>query len=206
MDLVRRIEEAMRRGSPTVETLPEVARRAQREIAPDRVGPEEAPLLPETLEAANRVFVELYSDADSRDAIVAALPMLDSANPREIKRFINLFRFYTFVAQQDRLRDVPAPDGPEIAKLAVLAIRWPHLLNALGTRLATDGAPTALAHLERYARAVPGQADGWEPALATAGLADSAADPSLPEHAWSADLRRFLATEPTIATASERLL
>jgi hypothetical protein len=202
MDLVRRIEDAIRLDSPTVETLPAAARRAQ-----DAVVGEAAPgsLLPETLEAANRVFVELYSDADSRDAILVALPMLDSANPREIKRFINLFRFYTFIAQQDRLRGVPAPDGPEIAKLAVLAIRWPQLLNALSARLATEGAPTVLAHLERHARATPGEADGWELALTTAGL-DDGADPGAPDHAWSADLRRFLASGPTLATASERLL
>ncbi len=169
------------------------------------LGEPAASLLPEALEAATRVFVELYSDADSRDAIVAALPALDSANPREIKRFINLFRFYTFIAQQDRLREVPAPDAPEIAKLAVLAIRWPHLLNALGARLATAGAPTALAHLEGHARAAPGPADAWEVALAAAGM-DGSGDPGSPEHVWSADLRQFLASGPTIATASKRLL
>jgi KAP family P-loop domain/NB-ARC domain len=196
MDLVRRIEDAIRRDSPTVETLPEAARRAQDAVLGGQAA--EA-LLPESLEAANRVFVEFYSDADSRDAIVAALPALDSANPREIKRFINLFRFYTFIAQQDRLRNVPAPDGREIAKLAVLAIRWPHLLNALGARLATEDAPTALALLERQARAESG---GWEQALTAVGL-DGGGDL---DHTWSGDLRDFLAADPPIATASARLL
>jgi KAP family P-loop domain/NB-ARC domain len=247
MDLVRRIEDAIRSGAPTAETLARSARDAQSQI----VG--EVPdggLLPEALEAANRVFVELYSDADSRDAIVEALPKLDSANPREIKRFINLFRFYTFVAQQDRLRGVPAPDGPEIAKLAVLAIRWPHLLNALGARLAIDGAPSALAHLERHARAefiqstqstqataataaeaaeaaeangkpskVEDKPDTWEEALAAAGLADggvsagrvsdggvSAGAPGVADRLWVEELRGFLASGPSIAKASERLL
>jgi Cdc6-like AAA superfamily ATPase len=221
MDLVRRIEDAIRSGTPTAETLAQAARDAQAQIVgdvPDGV------LLPEALEAANRVFVELYSDADSRDAIVDALPKLDSANPREIKRFINLFRFYTFVAQQDRLRGVPAPDSPEIAKLAVLAIRWPHLLNALGARLAIDGAPSALAHLERHAReganaaaratvaeaaGANGRPDLWEEALATAGLADgaiTAGAPGVADHLWVDELRGFLASEPPIAKASERLL
>lgn len=230
MDLVRRIEDAIRSGTPTAENLAQAARDAQAQIVgevPDGV------LLPEALEAANRVFVELYSDADSRDAIEEALPKLDSANPREIKRFINLFRFYTFVAQQDRLRGVLAPDGPEIAKLAVLAIRWPHLLNALGARLAIDGAPSALAHLERHARAIasqaanataaeaaetngkpskpskPGKPDNWEEALAAAGLADgavSAGAPSVADRLWVEELRGFLASEPSIAKASERLL
>ena len=221
MDLVRRIEDAIRSGTPTVETLALAARQAQEQIL---AGAPAGVLLPEALEAANRVFVELYSDADSRDAIVDALPKLDSANPREIKRFINLFRFYTFVAQQDRLRSVPAPDGPEIAKLAVLAIRWPHLLNALGARLPIDGAPSVLAHLEGHARAggngaaagagvaaSDGKPDVWADALAAAGLGDGAAavaagPAGAANHLWIDDLRGFLATEPSIAKASERLL
>jgi hypothetical protein len=213
MDLVRRIEDAIRSGTPSVETLALAARRAQEKIVPDVPA---GMLLPEALEAANRVFVELYSDADSRDAIVDALPNLDSANPREIKRFINLFRFYSFVAQQDRLRGAPAPDGPEIAKLAVLAIRWPHLLNALGARLPIDGAPSVLTHLEGHARGgangaadADGKPDTWEEALATAGLADgtiAAGAPGDADHLWIDDLRGFLASEPSIAKASERLL
>jgi len=201
MDLVRRIEHEIRRRSPTVDSLPEVARQAQDAVI---AAPAGAVLIPETLEAANRVFVELYSDAASRDAILATVPMLDSSSPREIKRFINLFRFYTFIAQQYRLRNEPAPDGPEIAKLAVLAIRWPHLLNALGTRLTGKGAPTVLAHLETHARGGEGQRDAWNGALAAAGL--DGAEPDSPEHAWGVELRRFLASGPAIAAASERLL
>jgi hypothetical protein len=214
MELVRRIEDAIRSGTPSVETLALAARQAQEKIVPEVPA---GMLLPEALEAANRVFVELYSDADSRDAIVDALPKLDSANPREIKRFINLFRFYSFVAQQDRLRGAPAPDGPEIAKLAVLAIRWPHLLNALGARLPIDGAPSVLTHLEGHARGgangaaaeADGKPDTWEEALATAGLADgtiAAGTPGDADHLWIDDLRGFLASEPSIAKASERLL
>jgi hypothetical protein len=201
MDLVRRIEHEIRRQSPTVDGLPAAARRAQDAVI---ASPPTDPLVPETLEAANRVFVELYSDADSRDAILAALPMLDSSSPREVKRFINLFRFYSFIAQQYRLRNEPSPDGPEIAKLAVLAIRWPHLLNALGTRLAGEGEPTALARLEAEARAGTAQLDGWKDALGAAGL--DGADPESPEHASNTELHRFLAAGPEIAAASERLL
>jgi hypothetical protein len=201
MDLVRRIEHEIRGQSPTVDGLPEAARRAQDAVIAS--APTD-PLVPETLEAANRVFVELYSDADSRDAILATIPMLDSSSPREVKRFINLFRFYSFIAQQYRLRNEPAPDGPEIAKLAVLAIRWPQLLNALGTRLAGEGTPTALAQLEAQARAGAAQPDGWQGALAAAGL--DGADPGSAEHVSTAELHRFLASGPPIAAASERLL
>jgi hypothetical protein len=150
VELVRAVEEAILRRQPTVKTLPAVARAAQDEV----FGEDEGPLRPETLEAANRIFIELYSDADARDAIIDVIPALNSSNPREIKRFINLFRFYTFIVQQYRLRGEAAPTGPEIAKLAVLAIRWPHLLNMLGEKT-DDGLSTVLGYLEKQARSDP---------------------------------------------------
>jgi hypothetical protein len=124
---VRALEAAIRRRSPTTETLAAAALEAQEEVLPGAAGN----LRPETSEAANRVLVELYSDDEARSAILAGVPGLASDNPREIKRFVNLFRFYRFIAQQQQLRGLPAVGGAEIGKLAVLAIRWPHLLAVL---------------------------------------------------------------------------
>jgi hypothetical protein len=208
-ELSQKIEEAILRRSPTVKSLPAIAREAQYEALGVRIGP----LWPETLEAANRVFIKLYSDADAREAILAAVPALNSINPREIKRFINLFRFYTFITQQDRLRGVPAPTGPAIAKLAVLAIRWPHLLNLLGGRLSGDTAVTVLSHLEQCAdrhtdgRTAPGTTsyERWRQALFEVGLVDSH-DLSSSDPSWAEDLRQFLAAGPSIATAANHLL
>ncbi|MFC3735671.1 KAP family P-loop NTPase fold protein [Paractinoplanes deccanensis] len=121
---VRLLEIAIRRRSPVTDTLAAAALQAQKEVLPE-AGDN---LLPETSEAANRVLVGLYSDDEARTAIVAGVPGLDSDNPREIKRFVNLFRFYRFVVQQQQLQGLPPVSGAEIAKLAAFAIRWPHLL------------------------------------------------------------------------------
>ncbi|MFL6071858.1 MAG: P-loop NTPase fold protein [Mycobacteriales bacterium] len=182
--LVRRIAETLAAREPTVTTLPDLARQVQAELRPDAG---EDPLLPETVRAVERVFGDLYSDADAADAMEAALPALASANPREIKRYINLFRFYTFIVQRQRLQGIPAPSGDSIAKLAALAIRWPHLLPVLSR----DG--SVICGLEEAAR----DDDTWKAATNTAGL--------LPRHGTD-ELRTFLSHRPEIGRIAARLL
>lgn len=205
-DLTRRLEMAIRRRFPTVESLPEVARDSQQEV----LGAAATQLRQETIAAANRVLVEIYSDAEARAAILDGVPEIESGNPRQIKRFVNLFRFYTFVAQQHRLQGRPAPVGKAIAKLAVIAIRWPHLLHTFGAP-AGGGGGSILLQLERQARepapddAPPETIDGWRTALIDAGLVPDEAQ--WPAHeAWTEQLRRFLARGPAVAADAVHLL
>jgi hypothetical protein len=53
-------------------------------------------------------------------------------NPREIKRFINVFRFYAYIQhwREDAGMQTPSLDG--VAKLALIAVRYPHMLSAFG--------------------------------------------------------------------------
>lgn len=205
-DLTRRLETAIRRRSPTVERLPELAREAQQEV----LGAAATQLRQETIAAANRVLVEIYSDAEARAAILDGVPEIASGNPRQIKRFVNLFRFYTFVAQQHRLQGRPAPMGKAIAKLAVIAIRWPHLLHTFGAP-AGGGGGSILLQLERQARepdpgaGPPGATDGWRTALIDAGLVPDEAQWAAHE-AWTEQLRLFLARDPPVAADALRLL
>lgn len=184
----KRVEEltaAIRRSRPTgPDALRAAAVAAQRDVL-ERSGP----LAPETLAAAERIFTESYSDRDARAAILAALPALGTGNPRELKRYVNLFRFYTFLAERERLRGAPAPDAPAVAKLAAFAIRWPYLVAMPGT-----GRPGLLPALE----AATGDDEGWRAALA-------AAYPGLPDVTGTA-LRAFLADGPTVGAAGFRLL
>jgi hypothetical protein len=193
-DRVRQIELAIRVRTPTLETLASAALEAQAEVVEGATGT----LLPETSEAANRVLIDLYSDGEARTAILAGVPGLASDNPREIKRFVNLFRFYTFIAQQQQLQGQRVVSGAEIAKLSVLAIRWPHLVGALVRRA---GPSTMLSRLEASLRE---EGDGWGTALRDAGLTAAGEDAVAP--AWAAHLREFLATHPPIAAAADRIL
>jgi hypothetical protein len=78
-------------------------------------------------------------DPEVKEVIQYATLYLDP-NPREIKRFVRVFRFYVMIYMERRLRGLPGPASlKEVAKLGVLAIRWPGLMACLGRSGGTDG-------------------------------------------------------------------
>ncbi|GGQ20574.1 hypothetical protein GCM10010187_41270 [Actinomadura coerulea] len=190
-----RLTRAIRDRAPTPGTLREAAIEAQREVT--GVG---EPLLPDTLSAAEEIFAELYSDAAAHEAITSALSVLATRNPREIKRFINLFRFYTFINELRRLHGEPAASGEQVAKLAAFAIRWPHLIALLGNAESARR-PHPLAELESSAR-TQSQRD-WAAALRR--LLPTLV-PANPTPSWCHDLQTFLVTGPEIGEVAAPLL
>ncbi|MFI6907486.1 P-loop NTPase fold protein [Nonomuraea sp. NPDC050394] len=183
-DLVDRLETAIRSLSPTIETLDQAARSARA-----AAGPSEAASLA-AARAADRVFDELYSDERACRAVETALPALNLTNPREVKRYLNVFRFYSFITYRRHLAGQPHHGDECVAKVAALTIRWPHLLWALAQE-AHPGA-TVLERLEEAALSCDG--DGWARTMAEAGLAEEEA------------LRQLLATRPPIAALVRTLL
>jgi hypothetical protein len=64
-------------------------------------------------------------------AILYAVPYLDP-NPREIKRFVNIFRFFVMILTERSVEDSSIPlELQDIAKLAVLNLKWPWLMPTL---------------------------------------------------------------------------
>ncbi|WP_214326584.1 KAP family P-loop NTPase fold protein [Nonomuraea sediminis] len=182
-DLAARLENVIRGFHPTMETLDEAARRAQVAIgAPAQQGR----LSEAAMRAADRVFTDLYSDEHARRAIESVLPGITLTNPREVKRYLNVFRFYSFITYRTR----PGTSGEAVAKLAALTVGWPHLLSTL-TREAHPGA-TFLDRLEPAALA--GDGDAWARALADASLTDEDS------------LRQLLAIRPPVAALARALL
>ncbi|MGW4422976.1 P-loop NTPase fold protein [Streptosporangium sp. NPDC004631] len=162
---VSRLEDAIRALRPTAVTLDEAARLAQEALgveSPDTIGG----LSSATREAADRVFDSLYSDENAYQAIEFVLPALTFFNPRQIKRYVNVFRFYSFLTYRRALAGAEPASDSEVAKLAALTIHWPHLLSLLVVEI--DGA-TVLQSLENAASA--GDDPAWEQAVREAGLA-----------------------------------
>ncbi|MFF5204723.1 P-loop NTPase fold protein [Streptosporangium sp. NPDC000396] len=161
--LVSRLEDAIWALRPTVGNLDEAAKRAQEALGVegrDTIGG----LASATREAADRVFDDLYSDENAYRAIEFVLPALAFFNPREIKRYVNVFRFYSFLTYRRALAGAaPASDG-EVAKLAALTSYWPHLLSPLVREI--EGT-TVLQRLEETA----GDDSAWEQAVRETGLA-----------------------------------
>lgn len=163
-DLIARLEEGIRLRNPNLDDLAEVAATVQAEI----LGDARSPLKEEAIAAVDKVFGDLYSDNIAWSAVNSALAGLGQPNPREIKRYLNLFRFYTFITQRRRLLDgAPPPTSDQIARLAALVIRWPHLLTFL--RSDRNG-NTVLAGLEQAAQMSTTQ---WVEELRNVGIPDS---------------------------------
>ncbi|MEU7450862.1 KAP family P-loop NTPase fold protein [Streptosporangium roseum] len=192
--LVSRLEDAIWALRPTAADLDEAARQAQEILgieALDAIGG----LASATREAADRVFDDLYSDENAYRAIEFVLPVMTFFNPREIKRYVNVFRFYSFLVYRRTLAGAaPASDG-EVAKLAALTIHWPHLLSPLVKEV--DGV-SVLQRLERAAD----DDRGWERTVREAGLAG----PETPGVAHLDTLRDLLSCPHPIAGLARHLL
>lgn len=131
------------------------------------------------------MFADLYSDVAAWTAISSTLPQFGSSNPRDLKRYLNLYRFYAFITQRRRLEGIAPPSGNQIAKATALAIRWPHLLTLLEAE--HDGIRN-ITRLETASR----KADAWQKELEAAGLPQGDHD----------DLRAFLASGEPIGGAA----
>jgi len=71
-----------------------------------------------------------------------------SGNPREFKRFLNLFRFYANLQITRELSPFPAPSLEQLAKITMLVVRWPNLIREF---TAQSGTASAVATLELLA-------------------------------------------------------
>ncbi|MDH2424529.1 P-loop NTPase fold protein [Sphaerisporangium sp. TRM90804] len=159
--------------------------------------------------AADRVYDDLYSDQNAYDAIRRILPTLTAGNPRELKRYVNVFRFYSFVTYRHTLAGAPRTGEDEIAKLAMLTIRWPHLLSALAReqdsgRRPRPPAPAARGRtvLEALEEAASGDDGEWARVLTETGLLRPPAGEAF---RWEA-LRTLLSTAPSITRIARDLL
>ncbi|MBO3745556.1 hypothetical protein J5X84_05690 [Streptosporangiaceae bacterium NEAU-GS5] len=183
-DAATTVEEELRRRAPTIASLDRIARQLQTEST----GRSGEALAPHLRLAAERVYDELYTDRKAYEAISALLPALTQPNPREIKRYVNVFRFYSFVTFNRSLAGAGRATDSEVAKLAMLAIRWPHLLSAF---VREWQGRTVLACLEDAARS---DEKAWQAAQSATGVAADDA------------LRSLLGAGPSVASLAADLL
>ena len=195
--LVESVRERMRDQAPDVTHIRAVALEAQESVT----GLKQQPglLARETELAAQDVFADWFRDEAPvvQETVRTSAPLL-SNNPRAIKRFMNLLRFYSFIAAALALREEAEPDLQQAGKLAILTIRWPHLLTEFAKREHRE--ETVLESLERLARVeeAPVGSMSWDTGILELGLNLNRYD--------SEDLRTLLAVDPSIGAVAGRLL
>jgi tetratricopeptide (TPR) repeat protein len=93
------------------------------------------------LRREQETIIEFRDDTPGTRALLARYAPLLQGNPRDVKRFLNLFRMFSSLAVRRDLRGLRVDDGggPSdlanelecLAKLSVLCVRWPHLVDLL---------------------------------------------------------------------------
>jgi len=147
-------------------------------------------------ETANLASDDLFSNDDQavRELVRRWAGHLWRNNPREMKRFLNLYRFYAFLKVRRLNMGLPTPTDDELAKLAVLGIRWPHLAGLLGQPIGPSDPRQQIALLEDLARSAP--KGGRKGAVHEAPPLDKRL---LDELTSSEELREYLVSEPRLA-------
>jgi hypothetical protein len=133
-------------------------------------------------EAGTRIYEQTLSERDPvMSLFVDDVAQLVDGNPRQIKRYVNVFRFYCTLRHSLRLEGVilgsDLPSDKVLAKFVALSIQWPHAVDCLRVKkdLKANGRKVSLLELlETESKKVvedDAAADaGWEKFVGKDGL------------------------------------
>jgi KAP family P-loop domain len=136
-------------------------------------------------EAGKRVYANTFSERDPAIAeFVQDVAELVDGNPRQIKRYVNVFRFYSTLRYGLRADGIVAasdfPTDKVLAKFVALNIQWPHAVDCLRVKkiLGAKGeAISRLQYLEEESARIAGEAcdEEWKTAVDKSGAGSFAA-------------------------------
>jgi hypothetical protein len=104
-------------------------------------------------EAGKRVYAQTFSERDPviADFVQECADLVDG-NPRQIKRYVNVFRFYStlrYGLRADGLAKAEElPSDKMLAKFVALSIQWPHAMDCLRGRHHVESDGRAVSRLE----------------------------------------------------------
>lgn len=77
--------------------------------------------------------IERFSDQNEeiRQQILRAVHEFSSSNPREVKRFLNVFRFYYFLRAARISRHLSVPSLEQLTDWIILSLKWPQVTRWL---------------------------------------------------------------------------
>jgi hypothetical protein len=195
------VEELDRRGGGIADVAA-AARALDASLGAPDAGQEDAadrPVRASVVSAARRVVSSRANEDDPavRQMYLNYAGQL-SGNPREFKRFLNLFRFYSNLQITRELSPFPAPSFEQLAKITMLAVRWPDLVREF---TAQSGTASAIAMLELLAGKHRTLAAWSSAAKKEKSLADTTCAALL-----RTDVHSFLRQGPPIADYADEFL
>ncbi|WP_162562436.1 KAP family P-loop NTPase fold protein [Salinigranum rubrum] len=116
-----------------------------------------------------------WTDDQLRTAVAWAAPAL-AYNPRQIKKFINLYRLRALLAQEVEVFERTDLTLDQLGKFVTISLRWPRLLPELNRDHDLFARLTAVALRDRFREACSESAPPVAPAVAAPDPAGAAAD------------------------------
>jgi hypothetical protein len=117
--------------------------------------------------------IKSFSDNEERiRTLILGATKTFSINPRDVKRFVNVFRFYYFLRAAREARNEPVPSLPQLTRWMTLSLKWPGIVRWLrrGYFEADKGAATQLKELETVGNECSDLSDWKEKAAAVFGI------------------------------------
>ncbi len=181
----------------------------------EAIGSASAPdsLATEASREALRRFVARRLSRDNeeiQEIVTYATRYLDPPNPREIKRFVNVFRFLVMIHTERTIAgQATAASLDQVAKLALVSTRWPSLIAALAGETAPGSGEIVFELLEQPPTTARKRGEtvdqalrrGLEERLGSCGL--SAGDV---ERLLSEEVRALMASEPVVGSGARAYL
>jgi hypothetical protein len=150
------VERAQRTPVPAIATAPS---NGHGQSPPERDRPPTLPVIPQTTAQPDRAS---YAREEIRTAVKLGARLLRE-NPREIKRFVNLFRLYVYIADERHVLDQYIRGNEQVgltpdmlAIWVVWSIRWPDIVRHLA-----DSEPSDLRSYLRRIAAGLGEDGRW---------------------------------------------
>jgi phospholipase C len=147
--------------------------------------------------------IRLFTDREeSMRALISKDARKYFNNPRDMKRFVNLFRFYYFLRAAREVKEEPVVSIEQLSRWLVFSLRWPEVDRWLRRHPASedDSASSPLAIFE-HAAATPHNLAAWQEEL------DKSLGLKLDQTPWLADgeLFTFFQTEVSDFKEGDRL-
>jgi hypothetical protein len=197
----------------SVSELLEVARSVVQEAHPEDHPDLQAAMVREvTATASDKRFSD--KDPEVLQLIQQWAERLWADNPREIKRFMNLYRFYAFLKVRREVAGLPVPSDDQLAKLAVISIKWPRLAGAFGRPVGATDSRRILDALEAELNApTPEPTPPPQPSASESDGQDatppdeSPSDSAVPGWIWKdlaalPEVQALLRVEPTLSSGT----
>jgi hypothetical protein len=135
-------------------------------------------------EASKRAYAEAFVERDPlMGKFVTDVAQLVDGNPRQIKRYVNVFRFYSTLRHSLQVDGVASreelPSDEMMAKFVALSVHWPHAMDCLRKKDAKASEAngrkvTLLESLESESRKTPAEVAtvdvAWEKFVGKEGL------------------------------------